>query len=257
MATRQKRIPTTTKLLHVLVAITATQMASCTVGELPEITEIGCDTLWTIEMPEVVKSSEKIEATVELGDGALTLQSAVPDVWVGEPLDLVCETRPCAPIKVYQSELTGDFEATFTFEDFIPDGPGSNFYAFVVEEPSLNFPYHAMAGIDFVTENEVNVSMADVSILSANGSPYKKEAWDTSSGTLSIARAGSQLTVTAGTQSVSNQFSDGAISIGMLLDSVTDDDGGASVTFTDVTFTGGAVGTAMSDAFDCDETPGQ
>ena len=197
-------------------------------GAVDAAIDAGCVKRWTKQL-----TVPGANASATVSGGALIVRST--NTAAGSPLDVV------------QSGLSGDFDATFTFEAFVAGGTGGLVQAGVSAGPTNV----AIAGIgSFPT---VGISAA---FVQPAGGPSDIKASTGTAGTMRIQRTGSNLTVTtiAGgvTATATRTFTTGDLNIGVQIGSnmgtVASE---ISIRITDFAITGG--GSAVkSDDFSCD-----
>ena len=195
---------------------------------------VTCDKVWT------VKKSVGANVSASVSGGALLLSS-------------VNTAATLVPLTIYQNGISGDFEATFSFEDF-QSGTGAGGYIQLAVTDTLGANGNrCTAGVG--TLPVVGISAVVDSIGGDNSHIVLKSSTSTS-GTFNMKRVGALLTVTtiAGTDTakVSSSFSPNALQFGFQLgnSNAAGVSGTTSIKITDFTIINGG-GVVKSDKFDC------
>ncbi|MCX6181092.1 MAG: hypothetical protein NT150_04090 [Bacteroidetes bacterium] len=157
------------------------------------------------------------------------------------------------PLTIYQNGISGDFEATFSYENF-ESGTGVGGYVQLAVTDTLGATGNrCTAGIG--TLPVVGISAVVDSTGSDNSHIVLKSSTSTS-GTFNMKRLGKLLTVTTisgtDTAKVSSSFSSNALQVGFQLgnNNATAISGITSIKITDFTIVNGG-GVVKSDKFDC------
>ncbi|MFM7022237.1 MAG: hypothetical protein ACKOXB_04610 [Flavobacteriales bacterium] len=199
-----------------------------------EDNNVTCDKVWT------VKTSVGATVSASIADGALALSSTNT-------------ASGLVPLTVYQNGISGDFELTFSFENFQSVSGAGGYIQLAVTDTLGSTGNRCTAGIGTLPVTGIS---AVVDSTGGDNSHIVIKNSTSTSGSFNMKRVGSLITVTtiAGTDTakVSSSFSTKALQFGFQLgnSNVAAVSGVTSIKITDFTIVNGG-GTVKSDKFDC------